>query len=54
MDSDQPTKKPATGKIIIWGFIALLVLLLVYEYFDITNNCLQHLMIKDWQSNLCK
>lgn len=53
-DATMPAKKPTSpGKVVFWCFLALLVLLLVYEFFDIQKNCFQYTIMKSWQSNFC-
>ena len=46
-------RPPSPGKIVFWCFLAALVLLLVWQFFEIQNNCALHKAYDDWQSTFC-
>lgn len=50
---EPTTPSMSPGAIIFLIFLAALVLLLVYEYFQIQDDCVRHKMYDDWQSNFC-
>jgi hypothetical protein len=53
MDSNDAPAKWSTGQIIFWCFLAALVLLLVFQYFEIQDKCYYYEATDRWQKTFC-
>lgn len=53
-DVAQPAaSNPSVGKIIFWVFLALLVLMLVWQFFEIQDKCFYYEGTDRWQKTFC-